>query len=740
MAIIFNEKEAVFNLCTKNSLYQMKSDSYGVLLHTYYGKRTEPVDYSYLICKRDHGFAGNPYEAENERTYSLDVLPQEYPSYGAGDFRRSALKICRADGTCALELRMAGYEIMEGKYSIPGLPAVYAEEGNKADTLKVTLKDTREELYVHLYYGVMEDLDVITRAVRVENRTEENIYLERVMSTCLDFSYGDFDFLTFYGRHEMERQLSRMAVHHGVQSVGSVRGASSHHYNPFVVLADQKAGETNGECYGISFLYSGDFLAEAEHDQMKQTRLVMGIHPDNFRYLLEPGQDFWTPEAAMVYSSQGFEAMTHAFHKTVRNNVCRGKYKNARRPILLNNWEGTYFAFTGEKLLKMAADAADMGVELFVLDDGWFGKRDDDYSGLGDWYVNEKKLGCTLGELSEKIHALGLKFGIWFEPECISEDSDLYREHPDWVFAVPGKKPMRGRYQLVLDFSREDVRNHIFDQMCKVLDHAQVEYLKWDFNRNISDVYSAVLPAERQGEVVHRYVLGLYDFLERLTGRYPDMLIEGCSGGGGRFDAGMLYYTPQIWCSDDTDAIERLRIQYGTSFCYPVSTMGAHVSACPNHQTGRITPIDTSATVAMCGTFGYELDPAKLSEEEKKEIRVQIERFKKYYELIQRGEYYRLTSPFEDNCYHAWEEAAADGSEALVSVVAKRCYSNMAPEVVKLRGLIPEAYYEVHCITENDGDRKEGGVYPGAALMYAGLPMPRPGVEYESFQFYLVKK
>lgn len=729
MSIIFNEKESLFSLYTRNSLYQMKADNYGVLLHTYYGKKTEHMDYSYLLCEREHSFAGSPYEAGNERWYSLETLPQEYPSYGAGDFRRSALQICRANGASALELRFAGYEIKEGKYNIPGLPAVYAEEGNQADTLIVTLKDTASDLYVHLYYGVLEDLDVITRAVRVENRSGEEIYLERVMSTCLDFMYGAYDFVTFYGRHEMERLFSRTAVHHGVQSVGSTRGASSHHYNPFVILAEQGADEKSGECYGISFLYSGDFLAEADHDQVKQTRLVMGIHPDNFHYLLKPGEEFWSPEAAMVYSSQGFEAMTHAYHKAVRNNICRGKFKNARRPVLLNNWEGTYFTFTGEKLLQMASEAADMGVELFVLDDGWFGKRDDDCSGLGDWYVNEKKLGCTLGELSEKINGMGLKFGLWFEPECISEDSDLYKEHPDWAFQVPGKSPMRGRYQLVLDFSREEVRNYIYDQMCKVLDSAHIEYLKWDFNRSICDVYSASLPAARQGEVLHRYVLGLYDILERLNQRYPDMLIEGCSGGGGRFDAGMLYYTPQIWCSDDTDAIERLKIQYGTSFCYPVSTMGAHVSACPNHQTGRITPIGTRATVAMSGTFGYELDPAKISQEEKEEIRGQIENFKKYYELIQHGDYYRLTSPFDNSCYHAWESAATDGSEALVSVVANHTYPNMAQEVIKLRGLTPEAYYEMN-----------GKSYLGAALMYAGFPMPKPTVEYESFQFHFVKR
>lgn len=727
MAILLNENQSLFTLQTKNSMYQMKADEYGTLLHTYYGKRTQNTDYSYLISMRDNGFSGNPYDIANDRTYSLDTLPQEYPVYGGGDFRRSALKVRYGAGHCALELHYASSQIIKGKYSIPGLPAVYAEEDNQADTLIVTLKDAKEDILVHLYYGVMEDLDVITRAVRVENRGKEKITLERIMSVCLDQQYGDYDFHTFYGKHAMERELSRVPVHHGVQSAGSVRGASSHHYNPFVILSQRNTGETNGECYGVSFLYSGDFLAEAEYDQMNQTRLVMGIHPDNFTYVLEPGEAFWAPEAAMVYSDKGLERMSHIFHKAFRNNLCRGKYKNARRPVLLNNWEGTYFDFTGEKLIQMAEEAAGMGVELFVLDDGWFGKRDSDNSGLGDWTVNEDKLGCSLRELSDRIHALGLSFGLWFEPESVSEDSDLYREHPDWAFKAPGKKPMLSRNQLVLDLSRAEVRDYIFAQMCSVLDSARIEYVKWDFNRSISDIYSAGLPAQRQGEVAHRYVLGLYDILERLGQRYPDLLMEGCSGGGGRFDAGMLYYTPQIWCSDDTDAIERLKIQYGTSFAYPVSTVGAHVSASPNHQTGRATPISTRAAVAMAGTFGYELDPGKLDVREKEEIRNQIETFKRYYELIQQGDYYRLTNPYGEKAYHAWEVCAPDGREVLVTVVAVKVYANPAAVVIKLRGLKEDKYYLLN-----------GKRYLGGALMNAGLPVPQPEEEYQSWNLYLV--
>lgn len=727
MAVFFDEKKSLFTLYTKSSMYQIKADNLGVLLHTYYGKKTKNTDYSYLIFCKDRGFAGNPYDAEKDRTYSLETLPQEYPCFGSGDYRSSALRIRTAMGYKAIDLRYEGYEVLEGKYSIPGMPAVYAQEGDQADTLVITMRDEAESIFVHLYYGVLEDLDVITRAVRIENRSEKPVYLEKAASMCLDQIYGSYDWMTFYGKHEMERELSRTPVHHGIQSVGSVRGSSSHHYNPFVILAERGASETQGSCYGFSLLYSGNFLAEAELDQINQTRVVMGIHPDQFEFELRPGEEFWTPEVAMAYSDSGFEKMSHIYHDTYRNNLCRGKYKKARRPILINNWEGTYFDFSGEKLAEMAAEAADLGVELFVMDDGWFGKRDSDESGLGDWYVNEEKLGCTLAELSDKIHDLGMKFGIWFEPECISEDSDLYREHPDWAFQIPGRKPVRGRYQLVLDFSRKEVRDHIFDQMSRVLDQVKVEYLKWDFNRSINDVYSAGLPAHRQGEILHRYVLGLYEFLQKLSDRYPDMLLEGCSGGGGRFDAGMLYYCPQIWCSDDTDAIERLKIQYGTSFGYPVSAVGSHVSASPNHQTGRKTPLSTRATVAMAGTFGYELDPMKLTEEEKKEIRGQIQNFKEYYDLIQDGRYFRLTSPYEEEAYTAWEFASEDSSEALVSVVSVKTYANAAPVYVKLRGLKEDQFYLM-----------EGKRYLGGALMYGGFRLPAFRGEYESWNFHFV--
>lgn len=730
MPILWSEKQNTFTLQTKNSTYQMKVDEYRVLLHTYYGKPTEESDLSYLIAKDDRGFSGGLYEAVEHREYSLDTLPQEYSCYGTGDFRSSAIKVRHANGARVLGLRYDSHVILQGKYSIPGLPAMY-EESNQVESLVITLKDVATDVYVHLYYGVFEQENIITRAVQIENRGKESIWLEKAGSVCLDFQYGNFDLMTFYGKHAMERETSRVALHHGKQVIGSTRGASSHHYNPFMILADKTATEEYGNCYGISFLYSGDFLAETELDQMNQTRVVMGIHPDNFTYEVGSGQSFYTPEAAMSYSGEGLGLLSQQYHKAYRNHLCRGQFKTARRPILINNWEGTYFDFNAEKLIKIATEAAQLGVELFVMDDGWFGKRDADVSGLGDWYVNEDKLGCSLKEMADRICGLGMQFGIWFEPECISEDSDLYRAHPDWAFQVPGRKPMRSRHQLVLDFSRQEVRDHILEQICKVLESAPITYVKWDFNRSISDIYSAGLPAEKQGEVAHRFVLGLYEVLEKLLTRFPHILFEGCSGGGGRFDAGMLYYTPQIWCSDDTDAIERIKIQYGTSFGYPISTVGSHVSASPNHQTGRLTPLSTRGVVAMAGTFGYELDVNQMTIEDKAEIQRQIEEFKRNYSLIQDGNYYRITNPYQEEAYAVWEFADQSGEKALLSVVSTKSYANQAPVFVKLKGLCEDKWYQVNGSSE---------CYQGSALMNCGWRLPRTEYEYQSFNIEFIAK
>ena len=617
----------------------------------------------------------------------------------------------------------------EGKYALEGLPAMYQGE-EKAETLEITLRDEYKNLEVVLYYGVFEDLDVITRACKIVNQSEEQVRLLRAYSMGLDFDNKDMDMLHFYGRHAMERKMERSPLQHGFQGVESRRGYSSHQQNPFVILCKQDANEEYGWCYGASFAYSGNFSIQAEVSQMDLTRLTVGIQDTQFEFHLEPGESFTAPEVILSFSENGLGQLSRNYHKAIRHNLCRGKYKTERRPVLINNWEATYFDFTPEKLVAIAKDAKELGIEMLVMDDGWFGKRDSDYSGLGDWFINEKKLKGGLKNLVEEVNKAGMKFGIWFEPEMISEDSDLYRAHPDWALTVPGRSFTRARHQLVLDFSREDVRTYIFDRMCEILESANIEYVKWDANRHLTDVWSAKLPADRQGEVFHRYILGLYDFLEKLTQRFPNLLIEGCSGGGGRFDAGMMYYHPQIWCSDDTDAIERLDIQYGTSFGYPISTVGSHVSVCPNHQTGRSVSMKTRGIVAMAGTFGYELDITRLSQEEKDMVKIQVEEFKKYYSLIQQGDYYRLTDDGRKSPYVAWEFAAEDGTEALLNVVTLRVRAYAMPYTVRINGLKPEAVYEV----EGTGEK-----YSGAALMNGGYLLPVIWDDYQSVQVHFVE-
>ena len=641
MGIIYCEKDRTFTLQTKNTTYQMQVDRYGFLLHLYYGKKTDGC-MEYLLTYYDRGFSGNPYDAGEDRTYSMDTLPQEFPCYGNGDFRSTAFAVENADGSMSCDLRYKSHVILDGKYNLEGLPAVYASE-EEARTLEILMEDPVTGVKVVLLYGVLPAQDIITRSVSVKNESSGKIYLNKIESASLDFLYGDYELLTFYGRHAMERNVQRVPVVHGTQKIGSVRGTSSHQYNPMMILAEKETTEDKGNCYAMSFVYSGCFQGEVLKDQLNQTRMMLGLQEEAFRYPLETGEMFQAPEVILSYSSEGMNRLSQNLHHCIRQHICRGKYKEEIRPILINSWEAAYFDFTGDTIYELAKAAKEVNIDMLVMDDGWFGKRDDDNSGLGDWFVNEKKLGGTLGNLIKGINDLGVKFGIWIEPEMVSEDSDLYRKHPDWALTVPGRNPVRSRNQLVLDFSRKEVVDEIYDQICKVLDQGNIEYVKWDMNRSLMDVYSSV--TRDQGRVLHDYVLGLYDFLERLVQRYPNLLIEGCSGGGGRFDAGMMYYTPQIWCSDNTDAIDRLRIQYGTSFGYPVSVVGSHVSAVPNHQTGRKTPLHTRGVVAMSGTFGYELNLMKLSEEEKQEIREQIAEYKSYAPIIQNGLYYRLSNP-----------------------------------------------------------------------------------------------
>lgn len=707
----------------------MKVNPYGVLLHTYYGKKVPYEDMSYIVDNdmNPNHVVENPKIKGDDVYCAIERLPQEISCYGCGDYRESAINIRNADGSLGLQLVYHSARVEEGKYSIPSLPAFYGKEG---ETLVITLKDKVYDIYLHLYYGVLAEYDLICRYVKIENKTKNPITVEKALSVTLDLEYGNYDMVSFYGKWAQERLLQRNEIMHGKSQVFSTRGTSGHTMNPFAIICDKSATETQGSAYGLALVYSGSFLISSSKCYYDSTRVVAGINPENFCYVLQPDECFHTPEVAMVYSDEGFGKMSRCFHKAIRNNLCRGKYKNARRPVLINNWEGTYFDFNADKLVAIAEEAAKLGVELFVMDDGWFGRRVNDWGGLGDWSPNEEKLGCTLKELSERINAAGLQFGIWFEPECVNEDSALYEEHPDYAFRMPGRTPALARHQLVLDFSRKDVRENIYQQLKKVLDSANISYVKWDYNRFICDLYSATAGAENQGRVLHEFILGLYELLERLTTEYPDVLFESCASGGGRFDCGMHYYMPQAWTSDDTDAIERIKIQYGTSFCYPVSTMGAHVSTVPNHQTARVTPLSTRGLVASFGTYGLELDLTKASEEEKEEIKRQIAQFKQHYDLIQYGEYYRLISPFDPySNFCVWSTVASDQSEALVACVRNRNPGNPSPEIVKLFGLDPNKRYTV-----NGGERK----YLGSTLMQNGLRIFVPFGEYTSCLYHVV--
>ncbi len=722
MGIYYQQENRIFTLHTTHTTYQMKVDAFGFLLHM--GKISGNMDY--LLTYYDRGFSGNPFDVGADRTYSLDVLPQEYPVMGMGDYRNSALIIRNGDESECCDLRYKSHRIYKGKYGLKGLPAVYASE-DEAQTLEILLEDSVSGVQVKLLYGVLEKEDIITRSAEISNCGTAGIVVEKAASACLDFVTGDYDLLSFWGRHVMERNLQRREIAHGSFGIGSRRGTSSHQYNPAVILAGKNTTEEHGNCYGLVFVYSGNFMCEAEKDQFEQTRVLMGLHSDLFHYSLEPGETLTVPETILGYTDKGLGQLSILFHRCIMEHICRGRYRDLPRPVILNSWEAAYFDFDGETICGLAKDAAALGIDMVVMDDGWFGKREDDNSGLGDWQVNQRKLGCTLKELTEKVNGFGVKFGLWIEPEMVSEDSSLYREHPDWALQTPGRKPVRGRNQLVLDFTRKDVRDAVFKAICGVLDQGNIEYIKWDMNRSISDVYSM---QDKQGKVAYDYVLGVYDFLEKLIKRYPDMLIEGCSGGGGRFDAGMLYYTPQIWCSDNTDALDRVLIQYGTSFLYPVAAVGAHVSAVPNHQTGRSVSLHTRGVTAMAGAFGYELDPGELTDEERDEIRRQIRQYKKHEELIRKGDYFRLSDPFQDT-YAAWQFTSKDKDRVLLNVVMLEVHGNMPVTYVKLRGLQGDMVYE---------DVDTGKRYYGSALMEAGMPMPMEPGEYLAWQVELTAK
>ncbi|WP_418851583.1 alpha-galactosidase [Ruminococcus sp.] len=711
MNIFYNEKDKAFKLRANNTDYMMKVCEEGYLAHVYYGNKVPDEDLTYLLRLDESPFT--PATNDRDRASFMDTLPFEYPCFGLGDYRESAFKIMDADGMSTSDLRYVSHKMYEGKPKLEGLPATFATEESGCSTLEITMYDKYADIEVVLIYTAFDKLDVITRSAVITNKSEKPFKITRALSACVDFDTDKMDMITLNGSWARERAVERCRLHHGKQLVDSCRGESSHQNNPFVALCDNNADEDKGEVFGFNFVYSGNFYAQAEVTQHKKTRFLMGINPLDFEWLLEKGESFTCPEVVMVHSDEGIGKMSRTFHDLYRNNLIRGEYKDKRRPILINNWEATYFNFDTDKLIDIAKEASKLGIEMLVMDDGWFGHRDSDNSSLGDWFVYEKKLMGGLKYLVDEVNKLGMKFGIWFEPEMISPDSELYKAHPDWAIQIKGRPLTLCREQYVLDYSRKEVRDYVYGMMKKILDSANIEYIKWDMNRQLTEVGSATLPAERQRELWHRYVLGVYDLMDRLTTDYPHILLENCSGGGARFDPGMLYYSPQIWCSDDTDAIERLKIQHGTSMCYPCSAMGAHVSDCPNHTVGRNTPFKTRGHVAMVGTFGYELDVTRIPQEDRDAIPAQIEEFNKFNKLVRTGDHYRIGNMFEDNTWDAWEFVAKDKSEALFEFVQVLARPNERSRRIKLKGLEPEAYY----YEESEPDKK----ISGAALMNAGI-------------------
>lgn len=693
MPIIYNEKTREFHLYNQEISYIIKildNDQPGQL---YYGKRlTHREDFGHLFeyAMRDM----SPYAFEENSTFSLENIKQEYPTFGCGDMRFPAYEIERENGSHVVEFVYKEHKIYNGKPKLEGLPATYVESDDEAQTLELVLEDTSINTRIVLLYTIYEAFPVIARSVRFECDSDEKITLLSAMSACVDLPDKDYEMIDLAGVWARERHVRRHKLDYGIQSIYSMRGCSSYQFNPFLALARENADEFQGQVYGFSLVYSGNFLAQTEVDNYDTARVLMGIHPNGFKWTLGKGESFQTPEMVMVYSEAGLNGMSQTFHKLYRTRLARGTWRDKVRPILINSWEAFYFDFDAPKLLGLADAAADLGMELFVLDDGWFGKRDDSTSSLGDWYPNEEKLKGTLKELAEKINAKGLKFGLWIEPEMTNKDSDLYRAHPDWLLAEQGKRICHSRTQYVLDFSKKEVREYIGDMLENLLAEVPVSYIKWDMNRTFSEVFSNGNDREYQGKVCHKYILGVYELYERLTSRFPHVLFESCASGGARFDPGMLYYAPQGWTSDDTDAIERLKIQYGTSMVYPVSCMGSHVSASPNHQTNRVTPLETRADVAYFGTFGYELDLLKLGEEDKAEIRRQIAFMKEKRDLIQKGTFYRLKSPFEGN-ETAWMIVSEDQKKALVGYYRVMQPVNVGFKRLKLKGLKEDTCYKV---------------------------------------------
>lgn len=727
MAIVYDASSKTFNLSTSKTSYVLKVLGSNHVAHVYWGKKIKAKNLDYVLRSKNWGsFLTN---TDNIDDFMLEMTPQEYPGYGSTDLRTPAVELQFSDGTSATDFRYESHNIYAGKNKLNDLPATYVEDENEAMTLELTLVDSLKNVKLILSYSVFEEFDAITRSVKIINESNEDVNINRVLSANVDFRDSDYELLQLSGAWARERHIIRKEIRSGSQSIESRRGSSSHAQNPFMALVRKDTTEQHGEVYGFSLIYSGNFLANVEVDMYENARAQIGINPFDFTWLLKSKEEFIAPEAVLVYSNEGLTGMSHIYNCLYGKRLCKGKYRDEVRPILINNWEATYFDFNETKIKEIAREATNLGMELFVLDDGWFGKRDDDNSSLGDWFVNEEKLKGGLNKLATEINEMGLQFGLWFEPEMVSPISELYKEHPDWCIHIPGRNRSEARRQLILDYSREDVCNYIIEKISEVLSSAPISYVKWDMNRNMSEIGSAKLPANRQREVAHRYILGLYKVLEEITTRFPDVLFESCSGGGGRFDPGMLYYMPQTWTSDNTDAIERLKIQFGTSMVYPNASIGCHVSAVPNHQVDRITPIETRGVVAMSGNFGYELDITKLPESEKEIIKEQVKLYKEIRETIQFGKCYRLSSPFENNDI-AWMFISKDCEEIIVSFVRTLAKPNSKFISLKLVGLDESSKYEI--LGENI-------IVGGDELMNIGLNVPELKGDYQAKMWRLKK-
>ena len=729
MGISYYEEDRIYKLDTPGTSYVIAVVDEGQYLgHVYYGRRLQNHDITYLLRTDEAPFI--PSRNGRDTLSFHDSFPAEYSVSGLGDFRSSCLAVTTPGGHSACGLRFESHRIAAGKPELEGLPATFGS-ASECTTLEIVCRDPVLNLKVLLTYTVFENIDAITRSVSFVNDGPDYLYLDRALSACLDFEGINYDMITLHGSWARERHVQRCPVGYGRQSTSSQRGETGHQDNPFIALVSKDATEDAGEAYGFNFVYSGNFIAEIEGCQFDTIRLVMGINPDGFRWKLASGEFFTAPEVVMVYSDEGIGGMSRTFHDLYRNHLIRGKYRDRMRPVLINSWEAVYFDVNTAKLLQMAGVAASLGIEMFVLDDGWFGKRESDNSSLGDWVVSEDKITGGLPDLVSRINELGMEFGIWMEPEMISPDSDLYRAHPDWAIRIPGRTPVLCRNQYVLDLSRQEIRDYIYDCICKVISSANITYVKWDMNRPLCDMGSSMLPADRQGELYHRYVLGLYDLCGRFVRDFPEVLLESCSGGGARFDPGMLYYSPQIWCSDNTDAIERLSIQQGTAMVYPLGSIGAHISDCPNHTVGRTTPFETRGYSALFGTFGYELDVSRISVQEREQIPEQIALYHKYNDLVRRGDYYRIADWEHSQSYDCWQITAKDKSETLITYIQVIARANARSRRIRLKGLEAKSRYRISGTDE---------IYSGEILMYAGLPVAGISGDFKGKLIHLTRE